>query len=408
MENIAGNQQLKTRDVLLTVLLITAGLFYRRYDAFLNPQIYAEDGPVFLQQYLENGWHSLIMPYAGYLHTIPRLTAFTWGSLGVDLTYIPLCYNLTYFVLALWIGIELLQSAYRLGLRFAVVFASVFVLVPIGGDVYMNITNSIWVTSLYLVSFLFIGSRYHESTKGKVRRLVALTLVSLTGPFSLLLSPAAFLIVLLERKQMTFRKLVPYGVIMLGGCVQFLLIITSNNTRGIPGTPEEYHLYKLAMYLMNDLYFQRNNLLPAMPSHVGIAISSALFLVIIYFLAVNYKRINAPRKYLLLITPVVYLGSFIAAFWPMEAVVFAVDCPRYYFVPYTVFAWILIIGSDGILRVRDYIVFGLYFLLQGRNEQKILEDKHWVEKVQEYKEGKRQNIEINPDNWQLAIPEKKK
>ncbi len=47
----------------------------RRPDALFSAQPWAEDGGVFLTQAISNSWGSLLIPYAGYLHTFPRLLA---------------------------------------------------------------------------------------------------------------------------------------------------------------------------------------------------------------------------------------------------------------------------------------------------------------------------------------------
>ena len=52
----------------LPVLGLTALiLFLRRRNAFLNPQLWAEDGKVFFLEQWERGSQALITPYAGYL-----------------------------------------------------------------------------------------------------------------------------------------------------------------------------------------------------------------------------------------------------------------------------------------------------------------------------------------------------
>ena len=50
-------------------------LVSRKPDAFFHAQFYAEDGVVFYREQLVYGIRSLLFPYNGYLHLVPRLTA---------------------------------------------------------------------------------------------------------------------------------------------------------------------------------------------------------------------------------------------------------------------------------------------------------------------------------------------
>ncbi|GAA4463978.1 hypothetical protein GCM10023093_13450 [Nemorincola caseinilytica] len=395
---------MKLKQAFWVILLIFLGLFFRRHDGFLHAQIYAEDGPIFLAQYMEKGWASLITPYAGYLHTIPRLIALLWGTLGVDLEVLPTFYNLSYFGLCVLIGLELLKSARQLEMKHKILFASIFPFVPVGPEMFMNITNSIWVTSLYLVNFLFVGYKYYEAENRKWLKLICIMLVSLTGPFSLLLSPVAALIIFLERKTMTMKRLVPMGLIMVCGLVQFMLIRSSPHNRAIPGDPEPHHLVRLIKYNMADLIYSRNNLLPSIGEKELSILLLSLFAFIVYMLFRHYRRITADRKYVLVLAPIMFLASFIAVFWPMETKVLAFGCPRYYFVPYTCAAWIFILGADSIMRIKDIVVYFIYFLFHANSMRFNYEDKKWKEQMREYKAGKREEIDIHPEGWKFRLP----
>jgi len=397
----------RLRDSALIFFIIFIGLFFRRPDAFLNPQIYAEDGPIFLQQFAALGIKSLVIPYAGYLHTIPRLVAFIFGS-TVDVLYIPLCYNLSCFLLTFFIALSLWESAKYLNLKHKILFATIFLFIPVGPEMFMNITNSIWITSMYLVNFLFVGYRYYDTGKWKLLKLLVLFIISLTGPFSLLLSPIIILIIFLERKTITTRQLIPMFFILSGGFIQFICIkvLSPKMDRAIPGIPEHFHLLKLIKYNIGDLIFLKNGLIPDMPEKAMAIICIGVFAILLYFLFVNYKKISVSRKYLLVLAPIVYLGSFIAVFWPTETHVLAFGCPRYYFVPYTCFAWIFIIGLDSIIRVKDIVVYFIYFLLQSKNMRYTLADKEWKKQILEYKQRKRHDIDINPDGWKVTLPKR--
>lgn len=388
--------------VFIVVILL---LMFRRFDGFSNPQLWAEDGTVFLQQYSEMGVKSLITPYAGYLHTIPRLIVCLFGSLSVNLLYVPMLYSMTCVVFMLLLAYKFLKSAGSLSLQNKVLFATVFLYVPLGTEIFMNITNLIWFTALYMVDFLLIGYKQYESSRYKIPIAVILFVVALTGPFSLLLSPIIMLIILLERKTITLRQLTPMILIMIGGIIQLICIKTSGNgiSRAVPGTPEKYHLLKLVALNVGDLAFASKGLWPEMGSGLQTMISILLFFGLLYMIGKSYVKVTLERKYILILAPIVFLGSFVVSFWPMETIALAFGCPRYYFVPYVCIAWILIIGGDKTIVVKDVLIYGIYFLLHSKSMRGSLPDKEWKKQVTEYQNGQRTQIDINPEGWNFNL-----
>jgi hypothetical protein len=66
--------------------------FSHRPDTLLNAQFWAEDGTFWYADAYNLGFHSLIMPEAGYLHTVARLVALF--ALFFPLSVAPLIMNL--------------------------------------------------------------------------------------------------------------------------------------------------------------------------------------------------------------------------------------------------------------------------------------------------------------------------
>lgn len=397
-------QNQKKTSILAVFIIVILILMFRRFDGFTNPQLWAEDGTVFLQQYTEMGVKSLITPYAGYLHTIPRLIVFCFGLLSINLIYIPLLYSITCVVFMLLLAYRFLKSADELSLQNKVLFATVFLYVPLGTEIFMNVTNLIWFTALYMVDFLLVGYKQYESSRYKLTIAVALFVVALTGPFSLLLSPIIVLIILLERKTISFKQLTPMILIMIGGVIQLICIKTSGNgiSRAISGNPEKYHLLKLIELNIGDLAFASKGLWPEMGSGLKTIISMLLFGGLLYLIGRAYVKINLQRKYILIAAPIVFLGSFVVSFWPMETIALAFGCPRYYFVPYVCIAWIFVIGLDKTIVAKDIAIYGFYFLLHAKSMRGALPDKEWKKQVTEYQNGQRTQIDINPDGWKLS------
>lgn len=402
--------KLPIKHILSVFVIVLVVLMFRRFDGFVNPQLWAEDGTVFLQQYIDMGAKSIITPYAGYLHFLPRLIVYFYGLLSVNLLYIPLLYAVTCVVILLLLAFKFLNSATNLSLQNKIVFATIFLYVPVGTEIFMNITNLIWFSALYLVDFLLMGYKQYETSRYKVPIIFMVFIAALTGPFSLLLSPIIVLIIFIERKTIKLNQLLPMIIIMLGGLIQLVCIKTSGNgiSRAVPGNPEKYHLLKLIEFNISDLAFASKGLWPDMSDGLKTIISMFLFCGLLYIISKSYIKINLQRKYILILAPVVFLGSFVVSFWPMETIALAFGCPRYYFVPYVCIAWIFIIGHDKQIVTKDIVIYGFYFLLHAKSMSESLPDKEWKKQILEYQSGNRNQIEINPNGWNLNLSNHKK
>jgi hypothetical protein len=76
-------------------------LALRRPDAFAHPQFWAEDGYFFERNYTL-GLKAIFLPYAGYLHLVPRLIA-VFASL-LDPLWIPAAYVGASLLLTLYVA----------------------------------------------------------------------------------------------------------------------------------------------------------------------------------------------------------------------------------------------------------------------------------------------------------------
>ncbi|MBL8936530.1 MAG: hypothetical protein JNM69_18375 [Archangium sp.] len=58
---------------------LTATLCFRGWPRLEQPSLWAEDGLIFLYDAVSMGWASLVEPYAGYVHLLPRLLALVFS-----------------------------------------------------------------------------------------------------------------------------------------------------------------------------------------------------------------------------------------------------------------------------------------------------------------------------------------
>jgi hypothetical protein len=164
--------------------VIALAMFLRKPHALTVPQLYAEDGSIFLAFNDLNGLHALIEPYMGYLHLLPRLIA--WGvARTFDPAWWPAFYNAAAF--AGWLFVLGRMFSRRLDWPGKPWLALAFLIGPQTGEVLSNITNLQWCTALLLVQQAVIA---RPVTWGeRVGDLVIVLLVGLTGPFVIALAP---------------------------------------------------------------------------------------------------------------------------------------------------------------------------------------------------------------------------
>lgn len=172
------------RKAWLLVLVGAALLVLRKPWALHTPQLWAEDGSIFLTQDEQMGVHAWLEPYNGYLHLLPRLIAWT-ASHTADPAWWPAIYNGLAF--ALTVGVFIRIASARVELPAKPGLALALVLVVGSGETLLNVTNLQWVTAFFLVVHLF--TRRPENTRERLGDLAVLTVVGLNGPFAVLLLP---------------------------------------------------------------------------------------------------------------------------------------------------------------------------------------------------------------------------
>jgi hypothetical protein len=173
---------------LLVFLVAFALVVSRRPDAIFNAQFFAEDGSVWYAQAYHLGWlHSLLLPYAGYFVTLPRLVAGL--AFLFPLRFAPLVMNVVGIgIQALPVNVLLLERCSNWGtLPERAVYAAVYLGLPNTRGINASITNAQW--HLALIACLLILAR--PSQNWRAFDCATILLFALTGPFCLLLLPIA-------------------------------------------------------------------------------------------------------------------------------------------------------------------------------------------------------------------------
>jgi hypothetical protein len=177
---------LRSRNALLMLVLLlsTLILFARRPDVFLNPQIYAEEGLIFLTQQRAQGHTAVFVPYAGYYNLVPRLIACLADQFS--LYYTPVIYNGVAFLIFLLVILFIFRTSPGSNLQKSC-FALAPVLLPYTGDVFVSVVNIQWVLAMML-PFLYTQPPLSNWRRTALAVFIIL-LVGLTGPFVVLSCP---------------------------------------------------------------------------------------------------------------------------------------------------------------------------------------------------------------------------
>lgn len=167
------------------IILITAILYWRRPDAFYNPQFWAEDGEVFFTDAFFLGIQSLFIPYRGYYHTIARIVA--WGGSWMPPQQAPLWYGFVSWVLLIVIVRYLFSSRFQFtnSLRFLLGLA--LVTSTADNEVFFNLANWATLTTFFWL-LLAISEKPQTNSQIAFDRIVLL-LTGLNSPFSICLWP---------------------------------------------------------------------------------------------------------------------------------------------------------------------------------------------------------------------------
>jgi hypothetical protein len=172
------------RLTIWTLLAFGLLLACRHPSALHTPQLWAEDGSIFLTYNDLYGLGAFTMPYAGYLHAIPRLIAWIPPHF-LDVRWWPAFYNWAAF--GLWLAVIARIFSPRLKLPGKPWLALACFLGPQTGEVLFNITNLQWLTGLALVQMALL-----ERPTNLGQRLGDLgwfMLIALTGPFVIIFLP---------------------------------------------------------------------------------------------------------------------------------------------------------------------------------------------------------------------------
>lgn len=219
-------------------------LFFRRPDALLTPQFWAEDGKYwYADAYNNSPLSSIFLPYAGSLQVAMRLIASisVFGPLDYAPLFFVVCAIIIKLIPALIINTKRFSSLIpNSKARLLVTFF--YLLIPSSFEVHANLTNINWHLALLAFMVLIVGPS--SSRLWKIFDLIVIVISCLTGPFAIILAILSLSNFWLRRNK---RNKIMMLIICSLSIVQILVLIfgPDNSRLSQPLNPELGLLLKI-------------------------------------------------------------------------------------------------------------------------------------------------------------------
>lgn len=182
--------------------------------------LWAEDANIFITQAQNLGISSLWQPYAGYLHTLPRI--YAWIANYCELIYRPIVLQIGWVCAYFLMIYVIIQKGRSLGLSL-LSLSFLVILIPVQpnyGEVFFNITNSHWLIGVTLFLLVIVQKEVLH-----YKWYPLLVIMGLTGPFSIILMLIIFIKALLFKD--VKRNFWLYFILIICGFIQLLVLMNS-------------------------------------------------------------------------------------------------------------------------------------------------------------------------------------
>jgi hypothetical protein len=221
-------------------------LFSRRPDAILNAQFWAEDGKYWYADAYQFSWHCLFMPWAGYLHTVPRLVGLF--ALLFPFALAPLVMNLCALVFQI-LPVHLFLSSRFSQIPFGVrlLGSLLYLAVPNSYEIHANATNIQW--HLALLGCMVLLALPATGRPWLIFDFGILLLLSIDSPLGFPLIPVAALVWWIRRDGKAVVSLV---ALIPGTVLQLAFMVLSHTRRDAPTGAT---LSRLAGILGGQIFF---------------------------------------------------------------------------------------------------------------------------------------------------------
>jgi hypothetical protein len=380
-------------NFLIILFIFAVAVFYKSPDQFINPQFWAEDGVVFFMGSLQQGFQSILTPYAGYYHLIPRLVAYM--ATFFPIVAAPAIYLYSSYLILLVIAWSYHQLLNNNRSRYFLVGSTI--LVPINGELFLNLTNLQWLIAPFILVVFF--SSPPSGAFSRVLLSIALLLVCLTGPFSIFFAP--FIVATFFLQKITIYRFVNLGILGICSVVQaFSLIKSQRLDKSLPSLDSfrdlVFNNYFSSIFLGKSL---------AATSHAMSYVVGIVFLIWIIACIVQLKKKD------ILVATCLFVLSFALLYLGLQAAnnnpsisPFTVG-QRYFYIPALLLIWLIGLLIFKIPRMSSIgiVWIGLIaFSAIGSYSALPLVDYKWSQTIKN--PNRSQIMPINPPPWTISIP----
>lgn len=380
----------------LAILLFTGAMFYRRADAFTNPQFWAEDGFVFFMEQDNTTKFLGFKNYNGYIHFLPRTVTYLQQLFSIPYEHVPTLYNYsTLFITIIYLCMIWFMLPYKASTKCLMIISAGYL--PISAEIYMNLTNIQWFSSIGLVVLIFpINIRTY---KHAILITLAVLFAGLTGPFSIILLPLFIIQFIKFRKSMMYA--IPFGIAIITGIIQLIFLINHFQYRVQPTIPVPNNHLLLSIYnIIKQLFIPGSTTAPVFKSKHWIPII-VMAATIFFILVINIRQKKSYN--LMVLSGIALIIIFtIYANWPYEWLLtpFGIGA-RYFFIPLLLSTWYIFVQFERkqILNFISMTIIILIFIVNGNRVKSRFIDFQWKKEVQEYYKTGDQVAPTNPIGW---------
>jgi hypothetical protein len=392
--------------------MVMIALFCRSPRLLTHAQFYAEDGTIWFAQAYNGGWlHSLSLPQAGYLNTMPRIAAGL--ALLVPLAWAPLVMALT-GMLVQGLPVPLLLSE-RLrnwaSLPTRMLLAAIYVALPNAREIHIVATNAQWHLALAAALVAFASSP--QTWRGRVFDIALMLAAGLSGPFCIVLTPVILLFWWLRRQSWS---LIIFALTGLGACTQIALLVRSTHRvqGAMDATPEAFlrmlggHVVACAM--VGSYSFAK---LAPMTFIVPVALGG----LCIWLYCLRFA--NLEWKLFLIYCAGLFAASLRSPLTPGHKpawdVLLVDNSARYWFFPMLAFVWsavwCAVYGRDRLFQIAGTCVLLIMTVGIFRDWKcgVFYADDHFAVsllRLREAKPGEHVIIPVAPDGWHMELVKK--
>lgn len=383
----------KTR-YLIIFFLFASLLFARRWTQLIDPQVWNEDGTVFIPQYLEYGWFFLFKPVAGYLIFVSKV--ITGLSLSISFYFYPYISTFLSWLFIILVGFAVIFSPTKLkGKIFCAI--SVF-LIPSDPEVFGIPLYTFWWTAI----LLFLVVLWDQRDKNIKWRIIYLLLGGLSSPAILIIAPIMWVKAVLLKYSRNDTILAVVTTLLAILQLFFISKESAAHIQSLFSILSETIPTFFGMFMLGNLYLN------------GIELFGyILFFLILFWVYIEKNNVSSILLFLLL------LASVVAVVFRIDPSVIhpALAGPRYFFFPFILLSWILIqmiyIKSNIALRVLSFTAVSIVLInLIPVINRKNTDNLNWSYHVIKCGEEEDYSIPIQFDGnkntaWEVSISREK-